>query len=89
MSPAAVTLEQALDLLRIPRVVGKDPESGEEIVAHNGRFGPYVKRGSTRGSLLGEEQILSVTLEEALAHICPAQDPPGTPGGRTPQGARS
>ena len=45
MSPATITFEQALDLLRIPRVVGTDPQTGEEIVAHNGKFGPYLKTG--------------------------------------------
>ena len=67
MSPATLTLEQALDLLRIPRVVGTDPENGEDIVAHNGRFGPYLKRGKDTRSLLTEDQILTVSLDEALA----------------------
>ena len=67
MSPATLTFEEALDLLRIPRVVGVDPETGEEIVAHNGRFGPYVKRGSDTRSLTSEEQLLTVTLDEARA----------------------
>ncbi len=65
--PATITLEQALDLLRIPRTVGTDPTSGEEIVAHNGRFGPYLKKGTDTRSLQSEEQILTVTVEEALA----------------------
>ena len=59
MSPATLTLEQALDLLRIPRVVGTDPATGEEIVAHNGKFGPYLKRGTDTRSLLTEDQILT------------------------------
>ena len=67
MEPATLTLEQALDLLRIPRSVGSDPETDEEIVAHNGRFGPYVKRGSDTRSLTSEEQLLTVTLDEARA----------------------
>ncbi len=67
MSPATVTLEQALELLRLPRVVGTDPESGEEILAANGRFGPYLKRGTDTRSLASEEQLLTVTLDEALA----------------------
>ena len=67
MTPATVTLDQALSLLRIPRVVGADPSSGEEIVAHNGRFGPYLKRGADTRSLASEDQLLSVTLDEALA----------------------
>ncbi len=67
MSPATLTLEQALDLLRIPRVVGTDPENGEDIVAHNGKFGPYLKRGKDTRSLLTEDQILTVSLDEALS----------------------
>jgi DNA topoisomerase I len=67
MSPATLTFEQALELLRIPRMVGQDPTTDEEIVAHNGKFGPYLKRGSDTRSLLTEDQILSVTVDEALA----------------------
>ena len=67
MTPDALTLDQALELLRLPRTVGSDPESGEEIVALNGRFGPYLKRGTDTRSLASEEQLLTVTVEEALA----------------------
>jgi DNA topoisomerase-1 len=67
MSPATLTLDQALELLRIPRVVGTDPATGEEIVAHNGKFGPYLKRGTDSRSLLTEDQLLTVTVDEALA----------------------
>ncbi len=67
MSPATLTLEQALELLRIPRVVGTDPETGEEVVAHNGKFGPYLKRGTDTRSLTSEDQLLTVTLDEARA----------------------
>ena len=67
MSPATLTFDQALELLRIPRTVGSDPATGEEIVAHNGKFGPYLKKGTDTRSLLTEDQILSVTVDEALA----------------------
>jgi DNA topoisomerase-1 len=67
MLPATITLEQALELLRIPRVVGTDPQDGEEVVAHNGKFGPYLKKGTDTRSLLTEDQILTVTVDEASA----------------------
>jgi DNA topoisomerase-1 len=67
MDPASVTLEDALRLLRLPRSVGNDPSDGEEIVALNGRYGPYLKKGTDTRTLGTEEQIFSVTLEEALA----------------------
>jgi len=66
MTPATITFDQALELLRIPRVVGTDPD-GVEIVAHNGKFGPYLKRGTDTRSLLTEDQLLTVTVDEALA----------------------
>ena len=46
--------------------VGKDPESGEEITAQNGRYGPYLKKGTDSRSLTNEEQLFTVTLDEAL-----------------------
>jgi len=67
MTPETVTFDEALQLLSLPRVVGTDAE-GHEIVASPGRFGPYLKRddGDTR-SLSAEEQLFTVTLDEALA----------------------
>ncbi|MGH9001252.1 MAG: type I DNA topoisomerase [Acidimicrobiia bacterium] len=66
MRPDTVTLDEALVLLSLPRVVGVD-EGGAEIVASPGRFGPYLKRGDDTRSLGSEEQLLTVTTEEALA----------------------
>ncbi len=66
MSTETITLEQALRLLSLPRVVGADPESGEEITAQNGRYGPYLKKGTDSRSLTGEEQLFTVTLDEAV-----------------------
>lgn len=66
MDVATVTLEDALRLLSLPRVVGVDPESKEEITAQNGRYGPYLKKGTDSRSLANEEQMFTVTLDEAL-----------------------
>jgi DNA topoisomerase I len=66
MTLSEITLDDALKLLSLPRVVGKDPESGEEITAQNGRYGPYLKKGTDSRSLETEEQLFTVTLEEAL-----------------------
>lgn len=66
MTLETVTLEDALRLLSLPRVVGVDPASGEEITAQNGRYGPYLKRGTDSRSLATEDQIFTVTLDEAL-----------------------
>ena len=67
MHPDHVTLDEALRLLSLPRVLGVDPSTGEEITAQNGRFGPYLKRGTDSRSLASEEQLLTIGLEEALA----------------------
>jgi DNA topoisomerase I len=66
MDLQTVTLEDALRLLSLPRVVGADPESKEEITAQNGRYGPYLKRGTDSRSLATEEQMFEITLDEAL-----------------------
>ncbi|GAB3443084.1 type I DNA topoisomerase [Actinophytocola sediminis] len=66
MSVESVALEEALRLLSLPRVVGNDPTSGEEITAQNGRYGPYLKKGTDSRSLAKEEDIFTVTLDEAL-----------------------
>src|SRR5690606_31228958 len=66
MSVETIDLNTALQLLSLPRVVGADPATGEEITAQNGRFGPYLKKGTDSRSLESESQIFDVTLEQAL-----------------------
>ncbi|MFE9998811.1 type I DNA topoisomerase [Streptomyces avermitilis] len=65
MSLDTVTLEDALKLMSLPRVVGKDAE-GVEITAQNGRYGPYLKKGTDSRSLQSEDQLFTITLQEAL-----------------------
>ncbi|MFK0118686.1 type I DNA topoisomerase [Streptomyces sp. NPDC090994] len=66
MALDTVTLDDALKLMSLPRVVGTDAE-GVEITAQNGRYGPYLKKGTDSRSLTSEEQLFTITLEEALA----------------------
>ena len=72
-SPEAVTLEDALQLLTLPRTVGVDPADGAEITVQNGRFGPYLTKAAVgdakaeNRSLETEEQLFTLTLDEALA----------------------
>jgi DNA topoisomerase-1 len=61
-----LTLDEALELLTLPRTVGLHPDDGEPIVASPGRFGPFVKHGSEFRSLASDEQIFTVTLDEAV-----------------------
>ena len=66
MSPSEVDLEYAVKLLELPRTVGEDPGTGEEIVAGLGRYGPFVRRGKTFATLKSFDAMWTVTLEEAL-----------------------
>jgi DNA topoisomerase-1 len=77
MNLETVTLEQALQLLQLPRSLGKDPADGQEVTAQNGRFGPYVKKENETRSLADESQLFTVTLEEALALLAAPRPRPG------------
>ncbi|MFZ9212755.1 MAG: type I DNA topoisomerase [Candidatus Nanopelagicales bacterium] len=67
MEPSTVTLDDALKLFALPRVIGIDPSDNLEITAQNGRYGPYMTKGKDSRSLDTEEQIFTINLEEALA----------------------
>ena len=67
MTLERMDIEQATELLSLPRTVGVDPADGQEVVAANGRYGPYVSKGKETRSLSTEEQLLEITLDEALA----------------------
>ena len=62
-----VTVEEARELLLLPRSLGTDPADGQEILANNGRYGPYVQKGKDFRNIANEEQLLTISLEEAVA----------------------
>lgn len=66
MTVDSLTLEQAIELLSLPRHVGNDPESGQPITAQLGRFGPYLSKEKETRSLETEDAVFSITLDEAL-----------------------
>ncbi|MFM7095541.1 MAG: topoisomerase C-terminal repeat-containing protein, partial [Actinomycetota bacterium] len=61
------SMKDAEDLLSLPRTLGNDPADGEPITAQNGRFGPYISKGKDSRTISSEEQLLTISLEEALA----------------------
>ena len=65
MALDSITLDDAKKLLQLPRTVGDDPADGKEIVANNGRYGPYVVKEKDFRSIDSEEQLLTITLEQA------------------------
>ncbi|MGH7570267.1 MAG: type I DNA topoisomerase [Gemmatimonadota bacterium] len=79
MDADTVDLETALGLLSLPRKLGEDPQTGETVEAHTGRYGPYVKQGEETRSLPADRSPLEVTLEQALALL--AQPKRGRPRG--------
>ena len=85
MSVEALSLEQALVLLSFPRELGKHPESGTEITAQDGRYGPYIKMGVESRSLADHNALASVTLEQALELL----KQPGRRAGGRRAGGRS
>ena len=64
-----ITLDQAVELLKLPRVVGRDREDGTEVTAQNGATGPTSRRGTDSRSLEREDQLLTITLEEEVRAI--------------------
>ncbi|MDE0234446.1 MAG: type I DNA topoisomerase [bacterium] len=74
-----ISLPEALRWLGLPRTVGVDPESGEEVVARYGRYGPYISRGKTNRTLPDIEQLFSITLEEALGVLATPYRRGGSP----------
>ena len=67
MNIERISMQDAIDLLSLPRTLGTDPADGVPVTAQNGRYGPYVSKATDSRSLTNEEQLLTVTLDEALA----------------------
>ena len=67
MTESTVTLEEALKLLSLPRVVGLHPDDNEPIITNFGRFGPYVKHGDEFRSLESEDDVFTISFDAALA----------------------
>jgi DNA topoisomerase I len=84
MDVETVTLEDALRLLTLPRTLGVDPETGEEVVAQNGRYGPYVKRGTETRSLESEGQLFTITMDEARTLLAQPKTRRGRGAARAP-----
>jgi len=83
MSPESVTLDDALRLLTLPRTIGVAGD-GEDVVAANGRYGPFVRKGKETRSLESEEQLLSIGLDEALALIAQPKQQRGRGAAKPP-----
>ena len=66
MTLDTITIDDALKLLSLPRTLGVDSETGEEITVQNGRYGPYLKRGTDSRTLTSEDQLFSINLDEAV-----------------------
>ena len=66
MTLERLSMKDATDLLQLPRTVGIDPVDGVAIMANNGRYGPYVQKGKDFRNITSEEQLLEITLEQAL-----------------------
>ncbi len=76
MTPSSVVLADALKLLELPRTVGSAPD-GEAIVAQNGKYGPYITKGKETRSLGNEEELFTVSVEQALAILAQPKTRPG------------
>jgi DNA topoisomerase-1 len=66
MTLERITVDDAEQLLQLPRSLGTDPADDQEILANNGRYGPYVQKGKDYRNITNEEQLLTITLEQAI-----------------------
>jgi DNA topoisomerase-1 len=77
MNPSNVTVADALKYLSVPRTLGIDPKTGKEIIASNGRFGPYVVSDGNFRSIKVPDDVYEITLERALELLAIAKKPRG------------
>jgi DNA topoisomerase-1 len=82
LSPASVTLEEAFDLARLPRLLGAHPETNADVTAGIGRFGPYIKHQSSFASLKKEDDVITIDLSRALELLEEAKNKPANTSGR-------
>ena len=75
--PSNVTLQDALKFLSIPKVLGKHPTTGLDVVANNGRFGPYVSHDGNFRSIKAPLNVFDITFDEALALLAQEKKPRG------------
>ncbi|MCX7286302.1 MAG: type I DNA topoisomerase [Rhodobacterales bacterium] len=83
-APDTLTLERALDLLSLPRTIGPHPETGDPVEAAIGRFGPYVKHGTTYANIPDVEEVFTIGMNRAMEVL--AQKAAGRRGGSAPAG---
>ena len=67
MTLDTITFDDAMKLLSLPRILGVDSQTGEDITVQNGRYGPYLKRGADSRTLTSEDQLFSLSPDEAVA----------------------
>ncbi|WP_426957342.1 type I DNA topoisomerase [Muricoccus radiodurans] len=87
MDPETLTLERAIALLNMPRIIGVHPETGEEITANLGRFGPYLKAGALSQSLTPGDDVLSIGMNRAMELLANAKPRGVTLGNHPKDGA--
>ena len=76
MTLERITVDDAEELLQLPRTLGVDPADGETIIANNGRYGPYVQKGKDFRNITNEEQLLTITLRPGVGDLLPAEGVP-------------
>jgi DNA topoisomerase-1 len=77
IDPSTVTLDMALQYLSLPRVLGMHPETGKDVSANNGRFGPYVAHDGNFRSIKAPLDVYTITLPQALELLAQEKKPRG------------